>query len=405
MIPPTEFVVVVQGPDASGDVRCRGVVDAPVVIPARIQVVSDDLAVDDARLLTNDIWAAVSPLGTVTDACTGPSGLECWVTESPVSHNVLVAVFGPRPFDPALDAVVRQWLSQGFTVVAVLSEDRDPQVALPSSLRSSVALRYRDSVTETTQEIVDLLLLGGEERRAFISYAHRDGSDLAVRLFDVLARRRFDVYLDRFRTAPSTDFVERIDDELRDKAMVVVVETPEAVVSTWVLHEIMTARHRGHGLVALNIGGTLEHPLIGAGRRLALPDFDEDVVSAAIERHYRAALLDQRRRRSSALQAALRWAAEGHPGVAVEPFGDRCDLVGGVSYSVLGAYRPAGVRQARRIAEVAVRSRRRPVVYCPRPARSAARDDLGWLDVETPVAVVPDGRLLRAATEMVGGRL
>jgi hypothetical protein len=72
---------------------------------------------------------------------------------------------------------------------------------------------------------------------------------------------------------------------------------------------------------------------------------------------------------------------------------------------VEGSFRPAGVRQARRVAEVAEPGGRRPVLYCPRPARPAARRDLGWLDDETPVAVVPDGRLLEAARYMVRGEL
>jgi hypothetical protein len=92
--------------------------------------------------------------------------------------------------------------------------------------------------------------------------------------------------------------------------------------------------------------------------------------------------------------------------LVVQPAGDVCDLVGGaVDYSVLGSFRPVGVREARRVAEQADVSGRRPVVYCPRPTRRAARDDLGWLDEETPVAVVPDGRLLRGALKMVTGRL
>ena len=162
---------------------------------------------------------------------------------------------------------------------------------------------------QTTEEIVDLLLLAGEERRAFVSYAHHDGQALAAEVFGALAESRFAVYLDRFRTTPSTDFVERIDDELRDKAMVVVVETPGAIASTWVLQEILTAKYRRYGLLALNIGGQPEHPEIGDGRRLRLPAFDAKAVCAAVERHHRAAVVDQRRRRATALRMALARAA------------------------------------------------------------------------------------------------
>jgi TIR domain len=71
-----------------------------------------------------------------------------------------------------------------------------------------------------------------EDRRVFISYAHADGGPIAERLFDLLTRLRFDVFLDRFRRNPGVDFIERIADELADKAMIAVVETPHAVRSS-----------------------------------------------------------------------------------------------------------------------------------------------------------------------------
>jgi TIR domain len=63
-------------------------------------------------------------------------------------------------------------------------------------------------------------------------------------LADLLSRLRFDVFLDRFRLAPGVDFVERIVDELVDKAMIVAVDTRHAVRSSWVRHEVATAVNR-----------------------------------------------------------------------------------------------------------------------------------------------------------------
>jgi hypothetical protein len=403
---PEDFTIIVQGPDGNGVERCRGFAEAPVVVPARVWVVADDGMTGEASALTDDLWRALSEVCSDADSCRGPAGPGCWATDSPTAHNVMVAVCGSQGYGLRLERTVRNWLAAGSVAIGVLPEGADPQQSLPPSLRSSVAIRYRSSVTESTDEVVDLLLLANEERRAFISYAHVDGSDVAYALFEALARRRFDVYLDRFRTAPSTDFVERIDDELRDKAMVVVVESAGSAASTWVLHEVMVARQRGYGLLALNVGQRRQHPAIPAGRRLEVGTFDEDVVCSEIERHYRAAVLDQRLRRTRTVEAALRWAARRNPGLQVRPNGERCDLTGGpVDYAVLGSFRPAGVRQARRIAELAEIAGRRPVVYCPRPARRSNQQDLGWLDDETPVAVVPDGRLLRAVRDMEVGVL
>jgi hypothetical protein len=361
----------------------------------------------DAVTLTEDLRAAISDSTSTFDHCYGPCGLGCWASYSPIAENLLVVVTSAGGPSPALNAEVDHWLARGFGALGVVAASLKPEVVLPSSMRSLVALPYMASVADTTAEIVDLLLLAGAERRAFISYAHQDGRTLAQDVFEALAVSRFDVYLDRFRTKPSSDFVERIDDELRDKSMVVVIETPQAIASTWVLHEIMTAKYRRYGLLALNIGGQPQHPEIGNGRRLTLPTFDKDQVCAAVERHHRMAIVDQRRRRAHALRMALARAARmAALASTVVPDGERCHLVGGqVDYSVLGSFRPAGLREARRIAEYGDQAARRPVLYCPRPTRPEAQSDIAWIDAGTPVAVVHHGRLLHGAAEMAGGRL
>ncbi len=405
MVTPDEFRVIVQGPDAAGRPTCRGVADAPVVLPGRVAVDADPRMANDAIALEAEIWTQVSALGQRSGSCHGPKGLGCWAMRSPIAFNLLVAVCGPPPFDPALEARVKAWVAAGGSALAVFRAGVDPQLSLPPSLRNVVGVPFHTSATEVATDVVDLVLLAGEERRAFISYAHQDGSQTAFAVFDALARRRFEVYLDRFRTAPSTDFVERIDDELRDKAMVVVIESAEAAKSVWVLHEVAAAVLRGYGLLAVNIGNAPRHPWIPPSRRLSLPTLREDVVCDEVERHYQAAVLDQRRRRSQTLEWALRAAIRRGPGTRdVATVGDRCDLLNGaVEYSVLGSFRPAGLHEARRVSEAVDGSGRRAAVYCPRPARPAAQVDQAWIDEETRVAVIPDGRLLRAAAEMVDG--
>lgn len=401
-----DLTLIVQGPDQAGlKTTCRGLIDAPVVLPCRVQVVSDDPAL--AGRFTDELWSAVSQLGVRAEECSGPCGLDCWATDSPVAQNLLVVLPSRSSPSMQLSHEVDRWVAGGLPTVGVVSDTDDPQIVLPTAMRSVVALRYRQMAGETIDEIIDLLILAGEERRAFISYAHADGSGDAQRVFEALARRRFDVYLDRFLTAPSTDFVERIDDELRDKAMVVVIETEESAKSTWVLQEILTAKFRGYGLLAINIDNARTNPLIGEGRRLRLPAFDEESICAAVERHYRTAVVDQRRRRSTSLRLALNRALKQYGGSAtVQSDGDRCRLTGGpVEYGVLGSFRPAGLREARRIAEDGDRRSYRPLLYCPRPTRTEARTDIAWLNASTPVGFIPDGQLLFAAAEMVQGRL
>src|SRR5262249_41133490 len=89
----------------------------------------------------------------------------------------------------------------------------------------------------------------------------------------LLSALRFDVFLDRFRLDPGTDFIERIGDELVDKAMIVVVETPRAVRSSWVRHEVATAVKRRLGLAAVHLQ---PGPAIGEIDELARCRTDDD---------------------------------------------------------------------------------------------------------------------------------
>ena len=374
-----------------------------------MQVISDpDMAIEAAEL-ASEISAAAVVLSaqSTSEICNGPCGLKCWAAQSPVANNILVVVCGPGPPSQHLAATAEEWLKRGFVVLGVLGASADPDVALPKNIRTLVALRYQLAVTEVAPEVVDIMVRGGEERRGFVSYAHADGAAHAYAVFEALARRQFDVYLDRFRTAPSSDFVERIDDELRDKAMVVVIESAQAAMSTWVHHEVMTARSRGYGLLAINIGSVPGHPRISEDRRLRLGVFDEQAIVDAVESQYRSALAAQKLRRRQSLDIALKYAvARASTVQEVEVSGDQVSLTGGPKeYAVLGSFRPAGVAEARKISEHAVRTGQRPVISCPRPTRAEARLNLGWIDNESRVAIVPDGQLLPAARLMAEGQL
>jgi hypothetical protein len=127
------------------------------------------------------------------------------------------------------------------------------------------ALQWDIDPREVAPQIVDAILLDAEDRRIFISYARSDGGGTAEEIFDALSAARFDVFLDRFKLPPGEDFVERIEDEILDKSMVVVVETEVAARSEWVRHEVAVAVKRGLGLAAVNLGAAPPTPGIGEG--------------------------------------------------------------------------------------------------------------------------------------------
>jgi hypothetical protein len=95
--------------------------------------------------------------------------------------------------------------------------------------------------------------------RVFISYRRDDCATFAEQLFDALSREIFDVYLDRFRTLPGTNFVERIRSELADKACVVLLDSRGVALSPWVEGEYAFARLYKLGLMAIDLPGGRRH--------------------------------------------------------------------------------------------------------------------------------------------------
>ena len=64
-----------------------------------------------------------------------------------------------------------------------------------------------------------------EITRIFISYRRLETLPVALQLFDRLTHEGFDVFLDRFSIPPGYDFQRRLNQELEDKSMVILLES------------------------------------------------------------------------------------------------------------------------------------------------------------------------------------
>ena len=94
--------------------------------------------------------------------------------------------------------------------------------------------------------------------RVFISYRWDETGAVAQQLFDALSHQQFDVYLDRFRTNPGTDFLERIRFELADKVCVLLLDSQHVGKSVWVRGEYAFARAYKLGPIAFDLPGGIQ---------------------------------------------------------------------------------------------------------------------------------------------------
>ena len=398
---PHSFTLILQSHTAgTSSSTCVGYVRAPLMQPTRLLLLGDAGAATNLDRLRSTLEQAFAPLSpTGTTWCGARGGLRCWATNTPAARNVLLVIAGNSSPGAHLENMVKDWVSRGFEVFGFFESGLNPRVVLPSSMHRQLAVAWQNDVREVAAEIMDIAVLGLEDRRIFISYARKDGSATADDLAEILTDLRFDVFLDRFQIPPGADLLERISDELTDKAMVVVVETPEAVASPWVRYEISTARSRRLGLAAVNLGGV--SPIRAIDERARCRTNVKGVLEDFLLEQHRNQMSDKRQNLMQSVWRSL----SRHVGRAnVHPLADGFRVqAASQEYAIAVHTRPADLHRFRLAHQRAGMAA--PVIIHPQPQRSDRKRDLLWLSQTSGVSEVDEGLIHRAAREIAAGQL
>lgn len=183
----------------------------------------------------------------------------------PTSHLAIVYL---GSLQGARNAKVDETLSDAIAVqipILPLVRDSDPgdvAAKLPASLRRVNAANWTNDQGLCVATLLRMLGLGEPERKVFLSYFRRESTPLAIQLHTALAEAQFQVFLDRYAVAPGEDFQQRLDEDLADKAFVVLIETPSLRTSAWVEHEIAYAHSHRIGVLAITTPGTTDAELV-----------------------------------------------------------------------------------------------------------------------------------------------
>ena len=112
-------------------------------------------------------------------------------------------------------------------------------------LRAVNATYWQNRIDETIPEILQRTDVTSPSSRVFISYRRTDTLELALQLYDELDHKGFEVFLDRYSIPSGYNFQRRLNQELMDKSMVVLLESKNIQQSDWTRHEIsFTVRNR-----------------------------------------------------------------------------------------------------------------------------------------------------------------
>ncbi|MDB5935214.1 MAG: hypothetical protein JWQ01_2558 [Massilia sp.] len=259
--------------------------------------------------------------------------LECGINDDFVETVPTVAVFfgseaAEFPEHPLL-------IRLNIPVIPLVSTLERVPVELPHCLRSinALALDSRDeALVKPVGVALQCLGLLHSQRRVFISYRRAESREVAVQLFESLATRHFDVFLDTHSVGAAVDFQSVLWHRLCDSDVVVMLDTPGFFESRWAKVEWGRATDKHISILQVLWPGHVASRFSALATPMALTDADFAGAVLIEDTAERIAMqVEVLRSKSTALRHAniaghLRAAIESMGG-AVEGYGARRSLV------------------------------------------------------------------------------
>ena len=409
-------VILQAGHVAEPEHSCRAWVGVPLIQPVQIFVAGDGEAAEDARELADAIATLIAEIAPAAFEAEPPCGGVHCATECAAQHDArvrkLLAWVGTAdsPSDES-ESFAQAWRADGHDALAVLPRGSEHNVALPVSLRELHTEMWDSAVTQAAYAVLVAAAVVDPENRVFVSYRHSEGGDLAREVFHVLTEHRFDVFLDRFSLEPAADFKERIEQELVDKAFVIVVETNTVEKSEWIEHEVGFARTHGLGVAAVNAGAPAAFGIAEAQRlRLGRGDFDgappklsdvgRDRLVQHVQKLHGLTLADRRRRLQESLRLEL---ARSIDPARIRRARGGVDVDGQPPYAIDVCTRPPRLEDYRTVGRRADGASATAALVGPAAVAADRVDALAWLESESAVRRWDEGDLALLANHVAAG--
>jgi hypothetical protein len=424
-----QLIIHTQQPD--GAFECLGFVGAPIVNPVIVALSCADtpaargnLALLKAELMLR-AFALAPKLAPVNTPCHGRmhSPSSCRAFSEPDTQKVLVLV-GDDTQPLSSMSYIHDWLAAGPTAHILPVFPRNARTSmstlLPTELSHINSDFWTTSIAQTIPTILSLANITPYGPRIFISYRQVDSAALAIQLFDGLSHAGFETFLDHFRIPPGVNFQAKLTQELGDKAMVLVIESPRLLESDWVKHEINIAKVNSLGVFALHAPGGEEVDGIDSAYRLALNDADfvggsftstavlqknvlADVVDRVKAEHDRA-LIRRRQILHDSLEGAL--ASEGVRVAALTPQGlVPVTAKDGTRYFVWLTPRPPELLDFHTVHGITTSPAKGVIVGLSRLMEPLRFEQTTWLAGLSSITMVEEGQLKNVAKQMAKGTL
>ncbi len=234
------------------------VASAPGAPLYEIQLI-DASGSDRARRLTAALREALAEIGLQDGwvALSPPPGAAVGANPGPPVHRCAVLLAAPdtQPA-PELARQLDACLAADIPVLPLVYDLTRCGEVLPGALGKFNALAWPagtpgEPSVPPTQSVLRFAGLSETDRRVFISYRRTESTAVAEQLFSALARRGFNVFLDRYSIDAGAEFQAELMAELASRAMVVLLETQGVTGSKWVMEEVNYVRRHRLGLLAV----------------------------------------------------------------------------------------------------------------------------------------------------------
>lgn len=137
-------------------------------------------------------------------------------------------------------------LKMGTPILPVASTPGQVAAEIPEPLRRFNCLFYQtDGPTRVATAILECAGLLPRQRRVFVSYKRDESRAAALQLFDALAARFFDVFLDTHGVPPAEDFQAVLWHRLCDSDVLLALDTKTYFDSRWAAAEFGRALSKG----------------------------------------------------------------------------------------------------------------------------------------------------------------
>ena len=196
--------------------------------------------------------------------CLGSSSkVDCHALKEPSCRKLLVAIMGGNAAGSGagypVPTAVSLWpnkVPQGnYEVLPVLPAGVPVDPTVPAKWRHLNIGFWHRNPADVLPAVIQRSGLSLEDNRLFISYCRKDTSVLAEQLFVELTKAGFDVFLDRFSVPIGVDFQKQLQQDLSDKAMVILLNSSGVQYSRWVTEEITTVKRHRLGFYELCVPG------------------------------------------------------------------------------------------------------------------------------------------------------